>query len=397
MHEIFMRRALELALNGWGTTNPNPLVGAVIVKDGWVIGEGFHRKPGGDHAEVNAIKNASQDVRGAALYVNLEPCSHFGRTPPCADAIIKAGISKVVVGMEDPNPLVAGKGVEILRKAGIEVEVGILENDARKLNEIFIKYITKKRPFVMLKMAMSLDGKICTSQGESKWISSEESRRYVHHLRNRFAAVMVGTNTVIKDNPQLTARLEDEERNPVRIVLDRTGRIPLNSKVFDSNADIIAAVSKNVESEKINALESKGVKVLITPEEDQSLNLEYIMDRLYEMQIDSILIEGGGEIAFSALNSGIVDKVMVFIAPLIIGGRNALTPVEGNGFSSMEKALKLKNISTKTIGSDILIEGYTYEFHEMKESDKEDGCVYGHCAGNGCCKRDKLCGNCQQD
>ncbi len=385
MHESYMKRALELALGGWGTTNPNPLVGAVIVKDGWIIGEGYHIKPGGNHAEVAALKNSTQDVRGATLYVNLEPCSHFGRTPPCVNAIIEAGISRVVIGMKDPNPLVAGKGVEILRASGIETEVGVLERESKKINEIFIKYITQRKPFVIQKTAMSLDGKICTAAGESKWISSEESRKYVHHLRSRVSAVMVGTNTVIKDNPSLTARAEGAVRSPARIVLDRTGRIPMDSKVFDNTgADVIAVVSEQVSRERIARLEEMGVKVVVAAEVDNQLDLCELVDKLYALELDSILLEGGGQLNFSALKAGVVDKVMIFAAPLILGGKEALTPVEGEGWNHIPEAVRLKNVSTRMIGNDILIEGYT---SDLFGSDKGDECVYGHCPGNGCCKK----------
>ena len=381
-----MKKAMELALNGWGTTNPNPLVGAVIVKDGWVIGEGFHERRGEDHAEVAAIKNSTEDIKGATLYVNLEPCSHFGKTPPCINAIIESGISNVIIAMQDPNPLVAGKGIQKLQEAGIDTVVGVLEDEAKKLNEIFIKYITEKKPFVILKMAMSLDGKICTSTGQSKWISGEESRRYVHHLRNRVAAVMVGTNTVIKDNPSLTTRLDDKSRNATRIILDRKGRIPLNSNVFNTDqlkGNVITAVSQHVDDKLIKKLEQTGIKVIVVPEVNERLSLNYLMNKLYEQEIDSILLEGGGELNFSALNEGIVDKVIMFIAPIIIGGSKSLTSVEGEGFNSIKESLKIKNISTKNIGSDILIEGYTRQLYKQ---DKGDGCVHGNCGGNGCCK-----------
>jgi diaminohydroxyphosphoribosylaminopyrimidine deaminase/5-amino-6-(5-phosphoribosylamino)uracil reductase len=386
MHEIYMKRALELALNGWGTTNPNPLVGAVIVKDGWVIGEGFHERRGQDHAEVAALKNAKQELHGSTLYVNLEPCSHFGKTPPCAKAIIESGVSKVVIGMTDPNPLVAGEGIRMLNEAGIETEVGILENQAKKLNEIFIKYITEKKPFVILKSAMSLDGKICTYTGDSKWISGEESRKYVHHVRNRVSAIMVGTNTIIKDNPSLTTRLEGEKRDAHRIILDRTGRIPIDSKVFNTSPGVrvIVATSETAHITKNDEWKSRGAEVLVLPETNTGLDLNYLMDRLYELEIDSVLIEGGGSINFSAVQSGIVDKYTAFISPIIIGGDNALTPVDGKGFEDLQNSMKLKNISTKAIGEDILIEGY---FHNYFEVDKGEGCVHGHCGGNGCCHK----------
>lgn len=382
LHEIYMKKALELALGGWGTTNPNPLVGAVIVKDGWIIGEGFHEKAGAEHAEIMAIKNCSQDLKGASLYVNLEPCAHFGRTPPCVNSIIESGLSEVIIGMKDPNPLVAGKGISALEQAGIKVVQGVLEEESKKLNEIFVKYITEKRPFVIMKMAMSLDGKICTHTGESKWISCEESRKYVHNLRKRAAAVMVGTNTVMKDNPRLTARL-DGAKNPFRIILDRKGRIPLESNVFSNDRKTIMVVSEGADPERIKALEEKASKVITLRENDSGFDLDELMEKLYSLKIDSILLEGGGNLNFSALKSGIVDKVIIFIAPVLLGGKDSLTPVEGQGYDSIAEALRLKNISTRLIGNDIMIEGYTKLTYN---TEKEEGCVYRNCSGNRCCK-----------
>lgn len=381
-----MRKALELALNGWGTTNPNPLVGAVIAKDGWIIGEGFHKKRGEAHAEVEALKNAKQDLQGAVLYVNLEPCTHYGKTPPCVKAIIESKISEVVIGMPDPNPLVAGKGIKMLNEAGIKTRVGILENEAKKLNEIFIKYITQRKPFVIMKTAMSLDGKICTYTGDSKWISGEESREYVHHLRNRVSAIMVGTNTIIKDNPSLTTRLDGKNRDAHRIILDRNGRIPIDSKVFNASPGtrVIVAVSEAAQKEKNKEWKSRGAEVIVVPEANTGLELNYLMDKLYELEIDSILIEGGGNLNFSAVQAGIVDKYIAFISPMIIGGKTALTSLEGEGFANLQDSIRLKNISTKPIGEDILVEGY---FNEYFEVSKGEGCVHGHCKGKGCCHK----------
>ncbi|HAA43310.1 MAG TPA: bifunctional diaminohydroxyphosphoribosylaminopyrimidine deaminase/5-amino-6-(5-phosphoribosylamino)uracil reductase RibD, partial [Ruminiclostridium sp.] len=236
-HENYMKRAIELAKKGWGRTNPNPLVGAVIVKDGKIISEGFHEVVGGSHAEVCAINNADTSVAGSTMYVNLEPCSHYGRTPPCVKAIIEAGIKKVVVAMIDPNPKVSGKGVNILKEAGVEVEVGVMEKEAKALNEIFINYVVNKKPFVIMKTAMTLDGKIATFTGSSKWITGTEARRYVHIIRDRVSAIMVGSNTVIKDNPFLTTRLENKEgKDPVRIIVDGKGIVPEDSNVFNSSS-----------------------------------------------------------------------------------------------------------------------------------------------------------------
>ncbi len=360
-NEYYMERAIELAKNGWGRTNPNPLVGAVIVKDDRVIAEGFHEAIGCDHAEVSAFKNAVEDVAGSTLYVNLEPCSHYGRTPPCAKAIVEKKIKKVVIAMIDPNPKVSGKGVQMLKDAGIEVEVGILEDEARKLNEIFINYVTKKRPFVILKTAMTLDGKIASSTGDSKWITSEESRAYVHILRDRVSAIMVGINTVIKDNPMLTTRLEQKVgSDPVRIIVDSKGIIPMDSKVLcnDSKAGVILATTSRIHEEKEKQLIDNGVTVIKAEGENGCVDLKKLMQELYKLEIDSVLLEGGGTLNAAAFESGIVDKAMFFIAPKILGGKDAITPVEGKGIQSMSEALKLKNVSFSKFGEDILVEGY---------------------------------------
>jgi len=356
-----MGRAIELAKKGWGRTNPNPLVGAVIVKNDRVIAEGFHEVIGCAHAEVAAFNNATEDVTGGTLYVNLEPCSHYGRTPPCAKAIIDKKIKKVVIAMIDPNPKVSGRGVQMLRDAGIEVEVGVLEKKARKLNEIFINYVTKKKPFVILKTAMTLDGKIATSTGDSKWITSKESRAYVHELRDRVSAIMVGINTVIRDNPMLTARLEHKIGNdPIRIIVDSKGVIPVDSKVFnkDSNAGVIVATTSEIDKDKERWLIENGVKVIKAESKDRRVDLVKLTQELYKLEIDSVLLEGGGTLNASALDSGIVDKVMFFIAPKIIGGKDAITPVEGRGIPVMSEAIKLKDVSLSKFGEDILLEGY---------------------------------------
>lgn len=361
-HDYYMGRALELAKKGWGKTNPNPLVGAVIVKDDRIISEGYHEIIGCAHAEVAAFNNAEEDVAGGTLYVNLEPCSHYGRTPPCAKAIIEAKIKKVVVAMIDPNPKVSGKGIQMLRDAGIEVEVGVREEEAKKLNEIFINYVVNKKPFVIMKSAMTLDGKIASVTGDSKWITSEASRAYVHALRDRVAAIMVGINTVLKDNPMLTTRLTEKEGNdPVRIIVDSKGIIPENSKVLCSNskAGVILATTSNIpESKEINLVKN-GVKVIKADAADGRVDLVKLVEELYKLEIDSVLLEGGGTLNAEALNLGIVNKVMFFIAPKIVGGREALTPVEGKGVELMSDALKIKDVSVSRFGEDILIEGYT--------------------------------------
>lgn len=361
MQEIFMKRALELARGGWGKTNPNPLVGAVIVKNGKIIAEGYHEALGLAHAEVAAFNKAKQDVRGATLYVNLEPCSHYGRTPPCAGAIIEAGIGKVVVAMEDPNPKVSGRGIKMLKEAGIEVVVGILEKEAERLNEIFIKYITQKQPFVIMKAAMTLDGKIASAGGDSKWISGESSRHHVHVIRDRVAAIMAGISTILADNPSLTTRLGSQKgMDPVRIVVDSKGIIPLDSRVIsmEATAGVILATTSAIESEKEKQLLDKGVHILKADGTGGHVDLVRLMDELYKLEIDSVLLEGGGGLNAAALSSGIVDKVMIFIAPKIIGGKDAKTPVEGEGIQLMKDAYKLEDVSISRFDEDILVEGY---------------------------------------
>ncbi|MDF2522460.1 MAG: riboflavin biosynthesis protein RibD [Clostridiales bacterium] len=360
-HEYYMKRALELAKGGWGKTNPNPLVGAVIVKNGEIIAEGFHEAIGHAHAEASALQNSKQSVEGCTLYVNLEPCSHYGRTPPCAKAIIEAGIKEVIVAMVDPNPKVAGRGIQMLKDAGIQVTVGILELEAKKLNEIFIHYISEKKPFVIMKTAMTLDGKAASISGGSKWITGECSRQYVHVMRDRVSAIMVGVNTVIKDNPMLTARLPLKEcKDPIRIIVDSIGRIPIESDVLHvhSNAGVILATTSSINKEKEKLLLNKGVRIVKAGGENGIVDLTLLMDELYKMEIDSVLLEGGGTLNASALKAGIVDKVMMFISPKIIGGSSAITPVEGEGILHMKDALKLQDLSVSRFDEDVLIEGY---------------------------------------
>ena len=358
--EKFMYEALRIARNAQGRTSPNPLVGAVIVKDGKIIAEGWHRQAGTPHAEIHALNMAGDLARGATLYVTLEPCSHFGRTPPCTQAIINAGISRVVAAMSDPNPKVAGRGFELLRAAGVEVEVGLLEAEARRLNEVFIKWITRRLPFVTMKFACTLDGKIATVAGESQWISSEASRRFTHHLRDINDAILVGVGTVLADNPSLTTRLV-EGKNPVRVIVDSNARTPLESKVVaDNSAHTIVAVTANAPADKVSALKARGVEV-ITAGNSERVDLEELMHALAEREITSVLVEGGGTIHFSLLRAQLVDKVFAFIAPKIIGGSCALTAVEGAGFAKLSEAVELNDITATKLGEDILISGYVKE------------------------------------
>jgi diaminohydroxyphosphoribosylaminopyrimidine deaminase / 5-amino-6-(5-phosphoribosylamino)uracil reductase len=357
----FMKRALELAQKGVGYTKPNPLVGAVIVRDGKIIGEGHHEICGSHHAEVNAFKNAIEDVSGATLYITLEPCSHYGRTPPCANAIVEKGIKKVVVGLLDPNPLVAGKGIKILENNGIEVFTGILEDEGKKLNEIFLKYITTKLPFGILKTAMTLDGKIASAIGDSKWITNESSRQYVHELRHQVSGIMVGIGTILTDDPELTTRLKNRVGvDPIRIIVDSTAKIPLSSKVLnlDSSAKTIVATTEKADKQKLDAVRDKGADIIITPLKNNKVDLSYLMQQLGQQEIDSVLIEGGGALNFSALEEGIVDKVISFIAPKIIGGAASKTPVGGDGISYIKNAIQLENIQISRFQEDIMIEAY---------------------------------------
>ena len=357
--EKFMRLALSLAEKARGRTSPNPMVGAVIVRDGEIVGRGYHHKAGTPHAEIHAIADAGEKAIDAVIYVSLEPCSHYGRTGPCTQAIIEAGLSRVAMAMTDPNPEVSGRGKTALEAHGIQVQTGILETEARKLNEAYVKYITTKQPFVILKTAMSLDGKIATASGKSKWITSEESRRIVHQIRDEVDGIMVGIGTVMRDDPSLTTRLPDGRgRDPVRIILDSRGRMPLKSKVLhlDSPARTIIAVTPQASQEKIAQLK-KHAEVLVITEQDGRVDLQALMRELGRMEIMSVLLEGGAEVNASALEAGIVDKVMVFIAPRLIGGAESPGPVGGPGIDELSEAVPLTDISMERVGEDILVTG----------------------------------------
>jgi diaminohydroxyphosphoribosylaminopyrimidine deaminase/5-amino-6-(5-phosphoribosylamino)uracil reductase len=369
--ERFMREALCLAARGEGFTRPNPMVGAIVVRSGEAIGRGWHEKCGGPHAEVNAIKEASaageKSVSGATLYVTLEPCCHTGRTPPCVDLIIASGIARLVCAMEDPNPLVAGKGIAALKAAGIEVSVGTLERESRALNRAFVKHITTGLPYVILKSAVSLDGKIATASGESKWISCEESRKDAHLLRARVSAIMTGIGTVLADDPLLSARPAGGARaQPKRIIVDTNLRIPLTSKIVASSREIptviaIGARTANSVDPEIRAkfatLEAAGVRIIPVGERDGRVDLALLAVILGIDGIDSILIESGGTLAWGALEAGIVDRVRFYVAPVIIGGERARSAIGGNGVESLAKAPTLANAETRMVGRDIVVEG----------------------------------------
>lgn len=354
--EKFMSLALVLAEEGIGRVSPNPLVGAVIVKDGRVIGKGAHLNYGGLHAERAALQACSEDPKGAVLFVNLEPCCHYGKQPPCTEAIIEAGISTVVVGSPDPNPKVAGRGIDLLRKAGIEVITGCLTEQSDLLNRIFLHYIQKKMPYLVMKYAMTRDGKIASRTGDSRGISGPEANRFVHGLRHRYRGIMVGIGTVLADDPLLTCRIEGG-RDPVRIICDSRLRIPLNSRLVrtaDRVETIVATLDRD--AEKTAALEKAGIRLIYPKEKDGRIDPVDLLLLLAEEKIDSILLEGGAELSASFLKEGLVQKVYTLIAPKILGGREALSPVGGRGLDRIDEAPAVKNLSLQILGEDILIE-----------------------------------------
>jgi diaminohydroxyphosphoribosylaminopyrimidine deaminase / 5-amino-6-(5-phosphoribosylamino)uracil reductase len=357
----YMRRAMELAVQARGRTSPNPMVGAVLVKDGRIVGEGFHAFAGSDHAEVAAVRDAEGEAAGSTLYVNLEPCCHFGRTPPCVDRIVAAGIRRVVAACEDPNPAVSGKGLAALRAAGIAVEVGILAEEAQRLNEAFFSFIRTGRPFVLLKAAASLDGKIATRTGDSRWITGESARQHVHHLRNEVDAVLVGIGTILRDDPLLTTRLGTaDQRDPTRVIVDNLARLPLRAKVINraSTAPTILAVSAMAPRARLDALEREGVQILVVPGSPRRVSLANLMDVLGKQGIVSVMIEGGAEINASALKEGVVDKVYLFLAPILIGGSSPPTAVGGEGVDTLRQAIRVHRLRLERFGEDILVEGY---------------------------------------
>ncbi|MBA7510940.1 Riboflavin biosynthesis protein RibD [subsurface metagenome] len=356
----FMQKAITLARKGSFRVSPNPKVGCVLVKKGKIISQGSHQHFGGAHAEINALREAGVRAKGSTMYINLEPCHHYGKTPPCTEAIIEAGVKEIVVGIVDPNPLVNGKGLKELKAKGIKIKLGMLREECAKLNEPYIKYITRGLPFVILKSAMSLDGKIATPKGDSKWITSEASRKYVKTLRSQVDAILVGIDTVLQDNPGLLSN--HSKKRPIRVILDSHLRIPLDARVLNSRAPTIVVTQNGVDKKRIGNLEARGVEVLRIPRwrkhPQRGLDLKFLMKKLAKRGITSILIEGGGKVNASALEMGLVDKVLFFIAPKIVGGENAITPVEGEGIDRIGKAIKLKDTKIRKFGDDILFEGY---------------------------------------
>lgn len=352
--EHFMQKAIDLAKKGIGMTSPNPQVGCVIVKHNKIVGKGYHQRAGGPHAEIEALDDAGKQSRGATLYVNLEPCNHFGKTPPCTERIIKAGISKVVIGMQDPNPQVSGRGIHHLRQAGIEVKVGVLEKQAKLLNEAFIKHMTKNLPFVVAKIAQSIDGKVALSSGKSKWITGEKARKEGHKLRNACDCIIVGIRTVLIDDPRLTCRLKNG-RDPIKVIVDSTAKLPLKSRLLE-NGRVILATTEKADIHQLKALQKSGVEIIKTSGKDK-VDLNELLFKLGKMNISSVLVEGGPKLLTSFLREELIDKLIMFLAPKIIGGdgKNAIDDLNIN---KMENTYKMKAVKIQRIGQDIKVELY---------------------------------------
>ena len=359
----YMECALSLGRLAMGHTSPNPAVGAVIIKDGLVVGMGYTQPAGSEHAEVMALRQAGDKAQGSTMYVTLEPCSHYGRTPPCTQAIIDAGISEVHIALLDPNPLVSGRGVGRLNEGGIKTYIGVCQQEAHEINEAYIKHITTGLPFVMAKFAMSLDGKIATKTGDSKWITKDEARKYAHDLRYTADAIMVGVNTVVADNPRLTARGCGGrggigKRQPIRLVVDSKGRVPLDAHIFEPPGGVLLAVAAPFDSAKKEKFVQAGAEVLELPGEEGSVDVMELFKSLGKREIVTVLVEGGGQLLGSLFDHQLVDKVLVFVSPVIIGGSRAVI-VAGDGVDNMARALRLSRVNIKSFGDDVLVSGYT--------------------------------------
>lgn len=360
LDEKYMAMALRLASRAMGRTSPNPMVGAVVVKEGKVISRGYHKKAGTPHAEAIALKKAGALTRGATLYVTLEPCFHTGkRTPPCTPLVIQSGVKRIVIAMIDPNPMVSGRGVEALKASGMEVTTGVLEEEARRLNEAYIKYIRTGMPFVTLKIAQTLDGKIATAKGESKWITGDEARREAHKLRDSNDAVLVGINTVLKDDPSLTTRIHGG-RDAIRVIVDSRLRIPLSAKVLTLNslARTVIATLRSAPKRRIERLVQAGAEIIMVKSSRGMVDMKDLMKKLGRMGIMSVLIEGGSEINASALKAGIVDKVIMFIAPMLMSGRDSISSIGGASPLRLRDGFMLKDISVRFMGKDLMLKGY---------------------------------------
>jgi diaminohydroxyphosphoribosylaminopyrimidine deaminase/5-amino-6-(5-phosphoribosylamino)uracil reductase len=358
----YMEQALALARLAVGQSSPNPAVGAIVVRDGAVVGQGYTQPPGALHAEIVALEQAGEKARGGKMYVTLEPCCHYGRTPPCSKAIISAGIKEVHVAMLDPNPLVSGKGKSELEGRGIKVCVGEHEEEAREINESYIKFITTGRPFITAKYAVSLDGKIATKRGDSKWISGEEARKYVHNLRCTCDAVMTGVNTILIDDPRLTYRCSGKggtaRKQPLRVLVDGKGHTPLTAKLFAEPGETLVALGRKVSTGEKAAFAKVGAELLELPSVEGLVDLQQLLKALAERQITNVLVEGGETLLGSLFDAGFVDKVITFIAPIIIGGKKAKTPVGGNGVDKLIDAFKLNRVRVEKFGDDVMVCGY---------------------------------------
>jgi diaminohydroxyphosphoribosylaminopyrimidine deaminase/5-amino-6-(5-phosphoribosylamino)uracil reductase len=354
----FMNLAMELAASAQGMTSPNPMVGAVVVNQGQVVGRGYHHRAGEPHAEVLALEEAGESANLATLYVTLEPCSHFGRTPPCADLCIAKGLKRIVIAMEDPDLRVQGKGIARLQQAGIQVEVGLMEQEALRLNEMYVVAKKQNRPFIHYKYAMSLDGKIACHTGESQWITNEKSRTYAHKLRMIHDGIMVGIDTVLQDDPRLNVRLNDPPlRQPVKIILDSKCRLPLTARCLQDETKVIVATGKNAPGSKIKQLESMGVEVWVDRRDTSQIDIPSLLEYLYQQSIQSILLEGGPTLAGSFMELNLIDRVSAFIAPKIIGGKDSPTPLAGIGAGHPNKAWRLTDVKTERFDDDWLITG----------------------------------------
>jgi diaminohydroxyphosphoribosylaminopyrimidine deaminase/5-amino-6-(5-phosphoribosylamino)uracil reductase len=361
-HEKFMRVALGLARKGRGKTSPNPAVGAVIVRKGQVVAEGFHRKAGAPHAEVEALNRLGGKARqGDTLYVTLEPCNHYGRTPPCTQAILEKRIRKVVVGMRDPNPCVTGGGCDYLSGQGVEVVTGVLEAECRRLNEWFVTYVTQGRPFVIAKTAMTLDGWTATSTGHSRWVTNERSRDWVHRLRDQVDGILVGVGTVMADDPVLNTRLKKRKgRDPVRIIVDTHLRTPPSARVLNlaHGSETLIAVSEELPSRRLRRIERRGVSFLMCPKKEGRIDLKALMDGLGRRSITSVLLEGGASLMGAMIRERLVDKFCIFKAPKILGGNDGRPMALGQGPSRMDESIPLKDVQVRRFGDDILVTGY---------------------------------------
>lgn len=360
--EKFMKEALRLAKKGLGRTSPNPMVGAVIVRKGRIVASGYHRKAGQNHAEVEALSTVGYKARAEdVMYVTLEPCNHYGQTPPCTEAILKGGLKRVVIGMLDTNPRVKGGGADFLRERGVDIKSGVLESECRRLNETFIKFSSTGRPFVLAKAALTLDGWSATSTGDSKWITNDKSRLFVHKLRDRVDGIMVGIGTIIADDPSLTTRLKSRRgKDPIRVIVDTRLRIPHNAKVLNQASDSITllAVGDNISPGLIKGIENERVSTVLCPVKKGLIDLETLLDILGKMSVTSLMVEGGASIMGSMIEKRFIDKFYIFKAPKLLGGNDGFSMAQGAGPERMDDSLKLKDIKVRRFGDDILIRGY---------------------------------------